>query len=190
MEEMTRALKTLPPAQRKRYLEALLSRFPVAGQVPKPAPVPAAAPAAPKPAAEAPKPISAQSAFYRIFGSARGWAMDAQPLRVAEIDVDEVKAEGGMAGRIALLVTTAGVTLTGDIPLALLTTSFPAFPHDGPASISDQTLTLVLTRPASIILLAMGIFYLWVYLRHNASDTGKDIPENISAGGGPAGLSE
>jgi hypothetical protein len=53
---------------------------------------------APKPAAEAPKPISAQSAFYRIFGSARGWAMDAQPLRVAEIDVDEVKAEGGMAG--------------------------------------------------------------------------------------------
>jgi len=99
-------------------------------------------------------------------------------------------AEGGMAGRIALLVTTAGVTLTGDIPLALLTTSFPAFPHDGPASISDQTLTLVLTRPASIILLAMGIFYLWVYLRHNASDTGKDIPENISAGGGPAGLSE
>jgi len=32
------------------------------------------------------------------FRSARGWAMDAQPLRVAEIDVDEVKAEGGMAG--------------------------------------------------------------------------------------------
>ncbi|MGO9096273.1 MAG: hypothetical protein ACLQGV_13745 [Bryobacteraceae bacterium] len=53
---------------------------------------------APKPPAEAPKPVSAQTAFYRVFGSARGWAADAQPLRVAEIDVDEVKAEGGKAG--------------------------------------------------------------------------------------------
>jgi hypothetical protein len=54
MEETARALKTVPPAQRKRYLEALLSRFPVAGQVTKPVPVPAAAPATPKPTAESP----------------------------------------------------------------------------------------------------------------------------------------
>jgi hypothetical protein len=49
------------------------------------------------PAEKAPEPVSAQNAFYKMFGSARGWAMDAQPLRVAEIDVDEVKAEGGKA---------------------------------------------------------------------------------------------
>jgi hypothetical protein len=36
-DELARALKPIPPAQRKRYLEAVLSRFPVAGQVLKPA---------------------------------------------------------------------------------------------------------------------------------------------------------
>jgi len=43
-EEIARNLKTVPPAQRKRYLEALLCRFPVAGQVLKPAPSAASAP--------------------------------------------------------------------------------------------------------------------------------------------------
>ena len=51
-------------------------------------------PAEPK----APEPISAQPAFYKMFLSARSWAADAQPVRVAEIDVDEVKAGGGKAG--------------------------------------------------------------------------------------------
>jgi hypothetical protein len=47
---------------------------------------------------KAPEPVSAQSAFYKTLFSARIWAADAQVLRVAEIDVDEVKAEGGKAG--------------------------------------------------------------------------------------------
>ncbi len=54
MEELGRTLETVPPAQRKRYLEALLSRFPIAGQVPKPTSVQVAAPVAPKPATESP----------------------------------------------------------------------------------------------------------------------------------------
>jgi len=66
-EEVARTLKTVPPAQRKRYLEALLSRFPVAGQVPKPAPGPAAAPAVPKPAAESPEQL-----LTRFLGVAAG----------------------------------------------------------------------------------------------------------------------
>lgn len=45
-----------------------------------------------------PEPVSAQSAFQKMFVFARGWASDVQPLRLAEIDVDEVKAEGGKAG--------------------------------------------------------------------------------------------
>jgi hypothetical protein len=44
-----------------------------------------------------PVPVSGATAFYKIFFSARAWARDAEPLRVAEIDVDEVKAEGGKA---------------------------------------------------------------------------------------------
>jgi hypothetical protein len=52
-----------------------------------------------KPAeAKAAEAIAAQSAFYKMFVAARSWAADAQPVRVAEIDVDEVKAEGGRAG--------------------------------------------------------------------------------------------
>jgi hypothetical protein len=50
--------------------------------------------APPKPA----EPVSGLSAFYKVFASARTWATDAEPLRVVEIDVDEVKAEGGKAG--------------------------------------------------------------------------------------------
>lgn len=52
----------------------------------------------PKPATAPPEPISAQSAFYKMFVSARNWAADAEPLRVSQIDVDEVKADGGKAG--------------------------------------------------------------------------------------------
>jgi hypothetical protein len=47
---------------------------------------------------KAPEPVSGQSAFYKTLFSARIWAADAQVLRVAEIDVDEVKAEAGKAG--------------------------------------------------------------------------------------------
>lgn len=57
----------------------------------------------PKPAETAsteaapPEPVSGQTAFQKMFVSARSWAPDAQPLRLAEIDVDEIKAEGGKA---------------------------------------------------------------------------------------------
>ena len=46
-EEITRAFKQVPPANRKRYLEVLLTRFPVAGQVVRSV----AAPSAPPPPA-------------------------------------------------------------------------------------------------------------------------------------------
>jgi hypothetical protein len=51
-EELARSLRPVAPADRKRYLDALLARFPVRGQVPAngiptAAPVPAAAPAPP-----------------------------------------------------------------------------------------------------------------------------------------------
>lgn len=49
-EEVARSLKSQPSANRKRYLEALLARFPVAGQIVKS--VPAAPAPAPAPVAE------------------------------------------------------------------------------------------------------------------------------------------
>jgi hypothetical protein len=73
-------------------------------------------------------------------------------------------AEGGRIARIALLVNSMGLLLTADIPLAILNGVTNQM-HLGTAGIFAQMLTVVLIRPASLILLVMSIFYLWVYLR-------------------------
>ncbi len=53
----------------------------------------------PEPAAveQPPEPVPALSAFGGMFASARSWAPDVELLRVAQIDVEGVKAEGGKA---------------------------------------------------------------------------------------------
>jgi hypothetical protein len=73
-------------------------------------------------------------------------------------------AEGGRIAWMALLVNSAALLLTGDIPLAILNGVTKQM-HLGTAGIFAQMLTVVLIRPASLILLGMSIFYLWVYLR-------------------------
>jgi len=73
-------------------------------------------------------------------------------------------AEGGLIGWAALLMTTAGITLTGDIPSAMLSLAANHW-QVGTAGIFGKMQTVVLLRPVPLILLAMGIFYLCVYLR-------------------------
>jgi hypothetical protein len=85
-------------------------------------------------------------------------------------------AEGGAIGWIALLVSAAGLALTGDIPLAILT-SLSNNLHMGTAGVFGKILTVVLLRPASLILLVMGIFYLWVYLRPTARVSTDELGE-------------
>jgi hypothetical protein len=70
----------------------------------------------------------------------------------------------GLVGWAAMLITTAGVTLTGDIPSAMLILAANHL-HIGTSGVFNQILTIVLMRPVPLILLAMGIFYLWVYVR-------------------------
>lgn len=83
-------------------------------------------------------------------------------------------AEGGPIGWIALLLNTMGVVLTGDIPSIVLTLFFDNL-HVDVAGIFGKILTVVLMRPAPLILLVMGIFYLWVYLRSAVTDARTDI---------------
>jgi hypothetical protein len=85
-------------------------------------------------------------------------------------------AEGGTIGRLALLVNTAGIVLTGDVPLALLVILSRKLDL-GTAGIFRQILTVALIRPASLVLLTMGIFYLWVYVRRQFPDTGRSSEE-------------
>jgi hypothetical protein len=80
-------------------------------------------------------------------------------------------AEGGPIRWLALLVTTAGIVFTADIPLTILLMLTRNL-HISTAELSGQMLTVMLTRPAPLILLAMGIFYLWVYMRRTRPDHG------------------
>ena len=75
-------------------------------------------------------------------------------------------ARGGAVGKIALWVNAAGLVLTGDVPLAILNILSNKL-HVGTAGISEKILTVVLNRPASLVLLVMGVFYLWIYLRRD-----------------------
>jgi hypothetical protein len=84
-------------------------------------------------------------------------------------------AEGGALRWLALLLTTGGIVLTADIPLIILmalTRNLRIFT----AGLSGQILTVVLTRPAPLFLLAMGIFYLWVYVRRGRAGIGLAAP--------------
>jgi len=77
------------------------------------------------------------------------------------------------------VVNTAGIVFTGDIPLAILFI-YTKNLHAGTAGLPGEMLTVMLTRPSPLILLAMGIFYLWVYVRRapaRAATTEHEWPE-------------
>ena len=73
-------------------------------------------------------------------------------------------ARGGATRWIALALNTLGIWLTADFPLAIIMTMVRDM-HISTATFSGRLLTIVLMRPAPLILLAMSIFYLRVYMR-------------------------
>jgi hypothetical protein len=77
-------------------------------------------------------------------------------------------AEGRPIRWLALLVTTAGIVFTSDIPLIILLILTQAM-HIPTAGLSGLILTGVVMRPTPLILLVMGIFYLWIYVRSVAA---------------------
>jgi hypothetical protein len=73
-------------------------------------------------------------------------------------------AEGGVIGWLALLVNTAGFVLAGDIPWIIFLSRVDKL-HVPASSLSGQILVAFQVFPVPLILLAMGIFYLWIYVR-------------------------
>ena len=72
-------------------------------------------------------------------------------------------AEGGVVAWLGIAFTSAGILVTSDIPVAALSMVDPqTFSRPG---IGNAILLVLTTRPAPLILLAMSIFYLWVYVR-------------------------
>jgi hypothetical protein len=89
---------------------------------------------------------------------------DAKLLLVAIPACALLWAGGGLTRWLALLVTSAGFVFTGDMSLTILDFHTKNL-HISTAGLSGKLLTVVLTRPTQLALLAMGIFYLWIYLR-------------------------
>jgi hypothetical protein len=81
-------------------------------------------------------------------------------------------AEGGKIRWTALVVNAAGIVFTSDIPLTTLQI-LTANMHLSTARLSGQVLTVMLMQPVPLILLAMSIFYLWIYMRR---DLEKGLP--------------
>ena len=73
--------------------------------------------------------------------------------------------EGGSLRKAAMLITSVAMLLTGDISLVIFEAIVGSFPLSA-KGILAQAMTVALIRPASLALLAMGVFYLWAYARH------------------------
>lgn len=87
---------------------------------------------------------------------------------------------GGPIGWIGLVLNAAGVVLNGDIPLTVLGVLSEKL-HLSTAALSGQILTVVLARPNEDILLAMAIFYLWVYVRHTVPAIRREPIGNVAS---------
>jgi hypothetical protein len=87
-------------------------------------------------------------------------------------------SEGGLIGWLAVVLNAAAVLFTGDIPLAVLGI-FTSNLHISTASLSGKILTVLTGRPIPLLLLLLGVFYLWVYVRRTP-DLGKVVPSERS----------
>ena len=73
-------------------------------------------------------------------------------------------AEGGLIGWLALLVTASGFVLTGDLPWVIFLSLIRTL-HLPAAGLAGGMVASALVFSVPLTLLAMGIFYLWVYVR-------------------------
>jgi len=76
-------------------------------------------------------------------------------------------AEGGLMGSFALLASTAAIAMTGDFPLGILLVFTKGIEPEITA-LFGKLLYILLFRTAPLILVAVCIFYLWVYLRRRS----------------------
>lgn len=107
-------------------------------------------------------------------------AYDAKLLLLAVPACAILLAEGGVIGRVGFAVTLTGFVFTGEIPLGILFAATDNVRIDT-TCLSGKIESLLLNRPAPLVLLAMSIFYLWVYLRRaygrqNLTQTGTPCP--------------
>jgi hypothetical protein len=101
--------------------------------------------------------------------------MDTKLLLLAVPACAMLWAEGGRTGRFALAVTTAGFVLTGDFPWAIFLAMIGRL-RLPPTRFFGQMVMAVQVFPVPLILLVMGIFYLWVYVSRSSDSVVKAEP--------------
>lgn len=106
--------------------------------------------------------LAAVSALTMLITYHREW--DAKLIMLAILPCCRLWKERGRTGKIALLVTAAAVFFTADVPLMFFNAIYDSY-HLTNAGIAGHFLSLFLLRPASIALLVMAAFYLWIYVR-------------------------
>lgn len=67
--------------------------------------------------------------------------------------------------RIALALTVAAIVVTSDIPLAIDVALGQSLSLSS-TTLAGKIATVLLLRPAPLVLLALGCFYLWIYMRY------------------------
>lgn len=109
--------------------------------------------------------LAAATAFTLLITYHRPW--DAKLVMLAIPPCCMLWAERGRVGKIAFAITTAAALFAGDVPLAVFKTIGDSL-HVNRGGFGGQLASVVLLRPESIALVAMGIFYLWTYFRSAA----------------------
>lgn len=89
---------------------------------------------------------------------------DATLLMLAVPAVASLWFAGGIPGRLGAILTALGVILTGTIPLAALS-KIPSNFHLTTGTFGANLALVLFTHPAPMILLVLGIFYLWILVK-------------------------
>lgn len=103
-------------------------------------------------------------------------AYDARLLLVAVPACAFLWAKGDSTGKLACAVTTAALIFTGEVPLAFLNPLLRRI-HLDVSSVTGKLETMLLMRLGALSLLAMTLFYIWVYWRelHAVSEAGLPV---------------
>jgi Glycosyltransferase family 87 len=102
-------------------------------------------------------PLSMLPVYHRPY--------DATVLMLAIPACAMLWSKRGLTGWLALILTTLAIAFTGDFPLGFLNNLRGDF-HPDIATVSGKLMTVLIIRPVPLILLAMGMFYLWIYVWH------------------------
>lgn len=88
-------------------------------------------------------------------------------------------ARGGVAGKLALAVTSLGIFVSGDISLILLDhlVGTPDWVHAGWL---QKIPYIFMYRPVPVLLLAIGMFYLWVYVKSTREGESLSGPDQLA----------